>query len=127
MNMTTTTTTTAAAPAPDTVSWNQRTSSNDPPSRSEPHPTAAPEKPPVPETHQVSRFRSKARFGSQPITLTEIYEVEEEDQLERDRFEQLTLDENLRRLARKKLPTKNFLQRQRLKTTREELNENEEN
>lgn len=117
--MTTATTTTA----PGTIPWNRRNSSNGLQSRSVTHPTTAPDKSAVLEPHQVPRFR----FGSQPTTLTEIYEVEEDDQVERDRFEQLTLDENLRRSARKKLPTKNFLQRQRLKTTREEPNENEEN
>lgn len=87
--------------------------------------------------YQSVRSRHNLRFRTQPVTLTEIYETDEENKIENDnqqesktnlihnydRFGHLALAENLRQTARKKLPLKNFLIQQRLKTTQEELSE----
>lgn len=86
-------------------------------------------------TNQTLRSRHNQRFRTQPITLTEICETDEENKIESDnkkeskmlgnndydRFEHLALAENSRYSARKKTPLKNFLKQQRLKTTQEEL------
>ncbi len=93
--------------------------------------------------NQPLRSRHSLRFRTQPVTLTEIHETDEENQIANDnqqqqqskiklvndyeRLEHLTLAENLRRTTRTKIPLKNFLERQRLKTTREELSETDGN
>ena len=81
------------------------------------------------------RSRHSLRFRTQPVTLTEINETDEEPKPDVDRepqprptdsqgdflrLEHLTLSENIRRAARKKAPLKNFLERQRLIAMREE-------
>jgi hypothetical protein len=95
------------------------------------------EYPPPQLRSQPSRSRNSLRFRTQPVTLTEIYETEEDDHQQPqqqteahsdfDRFERLALSENLRRTGRKKAPLKNFLERQRLKERREELSETDGN
>jgi hypothetical protein len=71
-----------------------------------------------------TRSRRSLHFHTQPVTLTEINETAEENF---QRFEHLALSENIRRSVRKKLPTKNYLERQRLKAMREELSETDGN
>ena len=82
------------------------------------------------------RSRHSLRFRTQPVTLTEINETDEEPKPDVDReplprptgdsqedflrLEHLTLSENIRRAARKKAPLKNFLERRRLIAMREE-------
>jgi hypothetical protein len=86
-----------------------------------------------------TRSRRSLHFHTQPVTLTEINETEEENKNDNQqdpqpkteenfqRFEHLALSENIRRSVRKKLPTKNYLERQRLKAMREELSETDGN
>lgn len=83
------------------------------------------------------RLRSNVRFRTQPITLAEINETEEENKLEHEQstgndgiiqenfldLQHLAFSENIRRSARKKAPLKNFVERQRLKSMREETSE----
>ncbi|CAF1618168.1 unnamed protein product [Adineta ricciae] len=89
----------------------------------------------------ATRSRRHLHFHTQPITLAEINETDEEAKNENthqqesqstvseefQRLEHLALSESRRRSARKKLPLKNYLERQRLKATREEPVENETN
>lgn len=90
-----------------------------------------------------TRSRHSLRFRTQPVTLTEINETDEESKTENtdhhqqesqtrlledfQRLDHLTLSENIRRTARKKIPTKNYLERQRLKAMREEPSETDGN
>jgi hypothetical protein len=90
---------------------------------------------------QPTRSRHSLRFRTQPVTLTEINEHDEENKTETDqeqesqttnhvdfqRLEHLALSEYIRRTARKKTPSKNFLERQRLKAMREDSNETDGN
>lgn len=88
----------------------------------------------------TTRSRRSLHFHTQPVTLTEINETEEENKNDNNqqesqtktledfqRLEHLTWSENRRRSARKKLPTKNYLERQRLKAMREEHTESDRN
>ncbi|UJR15318.1 hypothetical protein I4U23_002270 [Adineta vaga] len=94
------------------------------------------EYPPSKQTHQTSRSRHSLRFRTQPVGLAEINETDEETYFENEtndqptktkifndfhRLDYLILAENIRRTTRKKAPLKNYLERQRLKTPREEL------
>ncbi|CAF1042256.1 unnamed protein product [Adineta ricciae] len=94
------------------------------------------EYPPSRQASQPSRSRHSLRCRTQPVTLTEIDETDEENHLETEtdhqqsktkifndfnRLDYLILAENVRRTTRKKRPLKNYLERQRLKTTQEEL------
>lgn len=96
------------------------------------------EYPPPKVGAQLTRSHHSLRFRTQPVTLTEINETEEENKIDNDshqqdsqsstlsdfqRLEHLALWESVRRSARKKLPTKNYLERQRLKAMREEPSE----
>lgn len=88
-----------------------------------------------------NRARHHLRFRTQPITLTEINETDEENKVDLDnpsaslpktledfqRLDHLALSENIRRTARKKAPLKNYLERQRLKAMREEPSETDGN
>ena len=88
-----------------------------------------------------NRARHHLRFRTQPITLTEINETDEENKADLDsqsapspktleefqRLDHLALSENIRRTARKKVPLKNYLERQRLKAMREEPSETDGN
>ncbi|CAF1024813.1 unnamed protein product [Rotaria sp. Silwood1] len=94
------------------------------------------EYPPSKLNNQPSRSRHSLRFRTQPVTLTEIHETDEENNIENDNQQELktkvftnsynrlghfALMENIRYTGRKKVPLKNFLKQQRLKTTQEEL------
>ncbi|CAF1065217.1 unnamed protein product [Rotaria sp. Silwood1] len=97
------------------------------------------EYPPPKLGNQLTRSHHSLRFRTQPVTLSEINETDEENKNDNDnqqqqesqtptlgdfqRLEHLALWENTRRSARKKLPTKNYLERQRLKAMREEPSE----
>ncbi|CAF2557269.1 unnamed protein product [Rotaria sp. Silwood2] len=96
------------------------------------------EYPPPKIGNQLTRSHHSLRFRTQPVTLAEINEADEENKNDNDnqqqesqtptlgdfqRLEHLALWENVRRSARKKLPTKNYLERQRLKAMREEPSE----
>ncbi|CAF0901186.1 unnamed protein product [Rotaria sordida] len=97
------------------------------------------EYPPPKVGNQLTRSHHSLRFRTQPVTLSEINEVDEENKNDNDnqqqqqsqtstlgdyqRLEHLGLLENVRRSARKRLPTKNYLERQRLKAMREEPSE----
>ncbi|UJR31214.1 hypothetical protein I4U23_018718 [Adineta vaga] len=98
--------------------------------------------PSTPLDVHTTRSRRHPHFHTQPITLTEINETDEEIKNENNhqqesqsttsddfqRLEHLALSESRRRSARKKLPLKNYLERQRLKAaTREEPGETESN
>ena len=90
---------------------------------------------------QPTRSRHSLRFRTQPVTLTEINEHDEENKTENDqeqesqstnhldfqRLEHLALSEYIRRTARKKNPSKNLLERQRLKAMKEDSNETDGN
>jgi hypothetical protein len=90
---------------------------------------------------QPTRSHHSLRFRTQPVTLQEINETEEENKTENvdqqesraktlvdfQRLEHLALSENIRRTTRKKAPLKNYLERQRLKATREEPSETDGN
>ncbi|CAM2698892.1 unnamed protein product [Rotaria socialis] len=88
-----------------------------------------------------TRSHHSLRFRTQPVTLTEINETEEDNKTDNDtqqesqtsvlgefqRLEHLALWENVRRTARKRLPSKNYLERQRLRAMREEPSETDGN
>ena len=91
---------------------------------------------------QSTRSRHSLRFRTQPVTLTEIHEHDDENKTDNNTNEQgsqassdgdfqrlahLALSENIRRSARKKYPSRNLLERQRLKAMREESNETDGN
>ena len=97
--------------------------------------------------HQPHQYQQQhqQRFRTQPVTLTEINETDEENKLESEhpddssfsstgrstenfqRLEHLALSDHLRRSARKKAPLKNYLERQRLKAMREDPSETDGN
>ena len=95
--------------------------------------------------HQQQHQQQQQRFRTQPVTLTEINETDEENKLESDdpddpslsptgksaensqRLDHLALSDHLRRSARKKAPLKNYLERQRLKAMREDPSETDGN
>ncbi len=99
------------------------------------------EYPPRKFGQQSSRSRHSLRCRTQPVTLTEINETDEENKTENNkqqesettlssdfqRLEHLALSEHIRRTARKKVPLRNYLERQRLKAMREEPNETDGN
>jgi hypothetical protein len=69
--------------------------------------------PPGKSNPQPSRSHHSLRFRTQSVTLTEISELDEENH---NQQQQLTSTENIRRIERKKIPLKIFLE-----TTQEEL------
>lgn len=99
------------------------------------------EYPPRKVGHQPTRSRHSLRFRTQPVTLTEIHEHDDENKTDNsteqqtqassdDNFQRLAhlaLSESIRRSARKKNPSRNLLERQRLKAMREESNETDGN
>ncbi|CAF1018800.1 unnamed protein product [Rotaria sordida] len=100
------------------------------------------EYPPSKLNTQPSRSRHSLRFRTQPVTLTEIYETEEENNIENDNQQESktkvcnnnynhlghwTLMDNRQCTGRKKMSLKYFLKQQPLKTTQEELCETDEN